>query len=110
MADQSDFHPGLIAKIEEKLPVLPEELLLGLSIGDRLIMALEGWHIMQGIIQDQQKKIDGAVKDLEYTLNLLNVAESNLGREHAELKNIIGIWLQYYKDLTKKIQDIENNV
>lgn len=110
MADQSDFHAGLIAKIEEKLPVLPEELLVGLSIGDRLLMALEGWHVMQGIIQDQQKKTEGAIKDLEYTLNLLNVAESNLGPEHVELKNTIGVWLQYYKDLTKQIQETEGNV
>jgi septal ring factor EnvC (AmiA/AmiB activator) len=50
----------------------------------------------------QQKDLDGALKDLEYTLNVLNLAESNLSDEHVELKKTINDWLDYYRNLSKQ--------
>jgi hypothetical protein len=95
----NNFTESLIRHIEHKLPAdfLPEK-----SSGDKILIILDVWQSMKDKIAEQETKIEGAVKDLEYTLNLLNVAESNLSDEHAELKKGINHWLDYYRNLSKQ--------
>jgi hypothetical protein len=95
----NSFTESLIRHIEYKLPkdFLPEK-----STGDKVLIILDVWQSMKDKIAEQEKKIEGAIKDLEYTLNLLNVAESNLTDEHAELKKGINDWLDYYRNLSKQ--------
>jgi len=95
----NDFTPSLIRHIKEKLP---KDILNDYSDGQKLLILLDNWHNMKNNMAEAQKKLEGAMKDLEYTLNMLNVAESNLSDEHVELKKGINDWLDYYRNLSKK--------
>lgn len=95
----TEFHSGLIKRIESKFP---EEFLPDHSTGDKILLILDVWNDMRKNQEVQQEKLLGAMKDLEYTLNLLNVAESNLSDEHVELKKGINDWLDYYRNLSKQ--------
>jgi hypothetical protein len=95
----TEFHSGLVKRIESKFP---KEFLPDHSIGDKILLILDVWNDMRKNQEVQQEKLLGAMKDLEYTLNLLNVAESNLGDEHDELKKRINDWLDYYRNISKQ--------
>jgi hypothetical protein len=94
-----EFTPFVLNLIRGKLP---KDTLYGVSDADKVLMILDVWTGMRETITKHQENLDGALKDLEYTLNLLNVAESNLTDEHAELKKGINDWLDYYRNLSKQ--------
>jgi predicted nuclease with TOPRIM domain len=95
----NDFTPSLIRHVREKLP---KDILNDYSDGHKLLILLDNWHNMKNNMEEAQKKLEDVMKELEYTLNVLNVAESNLGNEHHELKKIITDWLDYYRNLSKQ--------
>jgi hypothetical protein len=94
-----EFTPFILNLIRGKLP---KDTLYGVNDADKVLMILDVWTGMRETISKQQKDLDGALKDLEYTLNVLNLAESNLSDEHAELKKTINDWLDYYRNLSKQ--------
>lgn len=93
------FHDSVIKGIESKLP---EGFLPDHTTEEKVLIILDVWQGMRESILQDQNKLEGAMKDLEYTLNLLNLAESNLGDEHVELKKGINDWLDYYRNLSKQ--------
>lgn len=93
-----EFTPFVLNLIRGKL----KDTLYGSSDADKVLMILDVWKDMRQTITELQKERDGSLKDLEYTLNMLNVAESNLTDEHSELKKAINDWLDYYRNISKQ--------
>lgn len=92
------FNERLIKEIEKKLP---PEFLSEYSLPEKILMVLDVWESMKQANEEQRKQILGLIKDLETTLNLLNLAEKELA--DSDLKNDINKWLEYYRNLAATI-------
>jgi hypothetical protein len=67
--------PALLKIVEDKIP---KDLLPDLTTEEKLLAILNVWQEMRISNDEYIKKFDGLIKDLEFTLNLLNLAEKSL--------------------------------
>jgi hypothetical protein len=86
--------PALLKIVEDKIP---KDLLPDLTTEEKLLAILNVWQEMRISNDEYIKKFDGLIKDLEFTLNLLNLAEKSL--VDSDLKTEINNWLEYYRNL-----------
>jgi hypothetical protein len=92
------FTESLIRHIEHKLP---KEFLPDHTTGEKVLIILDVWQSMRDKIADQDKKLEGAMKDLEFTLNLLNIAETYI-TDNDTFKQEVNDWLEYYRKISKQ--------
>jgi hypothetical protein len=78
--------------IEQRLPnnFLPEH-----ATDEKVLMIIDAWVGMKDKIVFQEEQIFVIMKDLEYSLNLLNIAETHV--DNIELKKIINDMLDFYR-------------
>ena len=94
----TSFTGSLIRDIERKLP---KEFLSNHTTGEKVLIILDVWQSMKDKIADQDKKLEGAMKDFEFTLNLLNIAETHI-IDNDIFKKKVNDWLDYYRNLSKQ--------
>jgi hypothetical protein len=82
------------AKIIEQR--LPKDFLPDHTIDEKVLLIIDAWPGMKDKINEQQEQIVVIMKDLEYALNLLNIAETHT--ENVELKKIINDMLNFYRE------------
>ena len=93
----TSFTDSLIRNIEQKLP---KEFLSEHTSGEKVLIILDVWQSMKDKIAKQDEDLIGAMKDLEFTLNLLNTAETYITND--EFKQKVNEWLEYYRNLSKQ--------
>ena len=91
------FHNSVIKGIESKLP---EGFLPDHTTEEKVLIILDVWQSMRDKIAKQDEDLIGALKDLEFTLNLLNTAETYITND--EFKQKVNEWLEYYRNLSKQ--------
>lgn len=91
------FHNSVIKGIESKLP---EGFLPDHTTEEKVLIILDVWQSMRDKIAKQDEDLIGAMKDLEFTLNLLNTAETYITND--EFKQKVNEWLEYYRNLSKQ--------
>jgi hypothetical protein len=67
---------------------------------EKVLIILDVWQSMRDKIAKQDEDLIGALKDLEFTLNLLNTAETYITND--EFKQKVNEWLEYYRNLSKQ--------
>jgi hypothetical protein len=91
------FNRSLLDVVENKLP---EGFLPDHTTEEKVLIILDVWQSMRDKIAKQDKDLIGAMKDLEFTLNLLNTAETYITND--EFKQKVNEWLEYYRNLSKQ--------
>jgi hypothetical protein len=91
------FNRSLLDVVESKLP---EGFLPDHTTEEKVLIILDVWQSMRDKIAKQDEDLIGAMKDLEFTLNLLNTAETYITND--EFKQKVNEWLEYYRNLSKQ--------
>ena len=93
MSNNTPISSSFAKIIEQRLPAdfLPDH-----TTDEKVLLIIDAWPGMKEKINEQQERIVVMMKDLEYALNLLNIAETHV--ENTELKKMINDMLDFYRE------------